>query len=306
MRGILSSGGAVGGSLTIRRLGIIGAVVALTAGLTTAGLALASGSGTVIHGCVNNKTHVLRIAATCGKGETAISWNQQGPAGAQGPQGLPGYDGRRGPAGPSGPARSGAPGPAGSAGPSGPSGPSGPAGASGAAGLNGSAGPSGPAGPSGAAGVNGSAGPSGPAGADGSAGPSGPAGSTGPSGPVGPSGPAGSANVFSSSTSPGMILFPIQAPYDTLTLPNTASYLLFANVTLSNSLTNPASTCQLVDESDATVLDSESVPSGLGSVQVSLTATDTVAAGTDVEVTCASNLIGFTTVDTAGIAAIQF
>jgi hypothetical protein len=303
MRGILSSGGAVGGSLTIRRLGIVGAAVALTAGLTTAGMALASGSGAVIHGCVNNKTHVLRIANTCGKGETAISWNQQGPAGARGPQGLPGYDGRRGPAGPSGPAGSGAPGPAGSAGPSGPPGP---AGASGAAGLNGSAGPSGPAGPSGSAGLNGSAGPSGPAGADGSAGPSGPAGSAGPSGPVGPSGPAGSANVFSSSNSPGMVLFPIQAPYDTLTLPNTASYLLFANVTLSNLLTNPTSTCQLVDESDSTVLDSESVPPGLGSVQVSLTATDTVTAGTDVEVTCESVLLGFTTVETAGIAAIQF
>src|ERR1700728_4147907 len=123
MRGILSSGGAVGGSLTIRRLAIIGAAVALTAGLTTAGMALASGSGTVIHGCVNDKTHVLKIAATCGKGETAISWNQQGPPGAQGPQGLPGYDGRRGPAGPSGPAGSGAPGPAGSAGPHGPPGP---------------------------------------------------------------------------------------------------------------------------------------------------------------------------------------
>jgi hypothetical protein len=103
-----------------------------------------------------------------------------------------------------------------------------------------------------------------------------------------------------------MVLLPIQEPYDTLTLPNTASYLLFANVTLSNLLTNPTSTCQLVDESDSTVLDSESVPPGLGSVQVSLTATDTVTAGTDVEVTCASVLLGLTTVETAGIAAIQF
>ena len=34
---------------------------------------LASGSGEVIHGCVNNRSHVLRIAATCAKGETAIS-----------------------------------------------------------------------------------------------------------------------------------------------------------------------------------------------------------------------------------------
>jgi hypothetical protein len=103
-----------------------------------------------------------------------------------------------------------------------------------------------------------------------------------------------------------MILLPIQAPYDTLTLPNTASYLLFANVTLSNLFTNPTSTCQLVDESDATVLDSQSVPSGTGSVQVSLTATDTVTAGTDVDVTCATGLVGLTTVETAGIAAIQF
>jgi hypothetical protein len=108
-RGILTSGGAVGGGATVRRLLTGGAAVGLAAGLATAGIALASGSSSaVIHGCVNDKTHLLRIAATCHPNETAISWNQQG---AQGPQGLPGYNGRRGPAGPSGPAGSGAPGP---------------------------------------------------------------------------------------------------------------------------------------------------------------------------------------------------
>jgi hypothetical protein len=114
-RGILSSSGAVGGSATVRRLLTGAAALGLTAGLATAGMALASGSSSVvIHGCVNDKTHLLRIASTCHAGETAISWNQQGPQGAQGVRGLPGYDGRRGPAGP--------------AGPSGPTGPSGPAG----------------------------------------------------------------------------------------------------------------------------------------------------------------------------------
>src|ERR1700733_7437058 len=122
-RGILTSGGAVGGGATVRRLLTGGAAVGLAAGLATAGIALASGSSpVVIHGCVNDKTHLLRIAATCHAGETAISWNQQGQQGAQGAQGLPGYNGRRGPAGPSGPAGSGAPGPRGSSGPIGPAG----------------------------------------------------------------------------------------------------------------------------------------------------------------------------------------
>jgi len=128
-RGILTSGGAVGGGATVRRLLTGGAAVGLAAGLATAGIALASGSSpVVIHGCVNDKTHLLRISATCHADETAISWNQQGPQGAQGSQGLPGYNGRRGPtgpAGPSGPAGSGAPGPRGSSGPIGPSGPAG-------------------------------------------------------------------------------------------------------------------------------------------------------------------------------------
>jgi hypothetical protein len=103
-----------------------------------------------------------------------------------------------------------------------------------------------------------------------------------------------------------MTLGLIQAPYDTLTLPNTASYLLFANVTLSNAFSGVGGTCQLVDEGDATILDTEPIPSSLGSVQVSLTATDTVTAATPVEITCASELGIGTTIDTAGIAAIEF
>ena len=79
-------------------------------------------------------------------------------------------------------------------------------------------------------------------------------------------------------------------------------------VQLSNSapLIN-SGTCQLVDESDLAVLASAPLPASAGSVQVSLTATDTVAAGTVVDVSCSAGLnLGTITAESAGIAAIQF
>jgi hypothetical protein len=100
----------------------------------------------------------------------------------------------------------------------------------------------------------------------------------------------------------------VQVDLDSLTLPNAASYLLFANVQLSNSapLIN-SGTCQLVDESDLAVLASAPLPASAGSVQVSLTATDTVAAGTVVDVSCSAGInLGTITAESAGIAAIQF
>lgn len=103
-----------------------------------------------------------------------------------------------------------------------------------------------------------------------------------------------------------MFLLPVQEPYDSLTLPTTASYLLFANVTLANPGGLPGGSCQLVDGSNQDTLDSVPIPIGPGAVQVSLTATDTVTAGTAVEVTCASEFLVAITVNTAGIAAIQF
>ena len=128
--------------LRLRRAMITGAAaLALVAGGTAAGAAIAAGpvDGTgVIHGCWTNTaingTHVfvLQDAGTaCPKGTTAISWNQQGPAG---------------PAGATGPA-----GPAGSAGPKGDTGAQGPAGNDGAQGPAGTQGPAGPQGPPGAA-----------------------------------------------------------------------------------------------------------------------------------------------------------
>jgi hypothetical protein len=102
-----------------------GAALVLAAGGATAGAAIAGtgpidGSG-VIHGCWTNAeiggSHVLVLqdaGASCPKGTTAISWNQQGSAGPAGSAGAAGPQGD-----------TGAPGPAGPAGPAGPQGPAG-------------------------------------------------------------------------------------------------------------------------------------------------------------------------------------
>jgi hypothetical protein len=79
-------------------------------------------SGGLFHGCVSNRTGLLRVvgkASSCHKakrhgkhrdpGELAVSWNQQGPRGlqgaqgAQGAQGIHGTDGGQGIQGPPGP-----------------------------------------------------------------------------------------------------------------------------------------------------------------------------------------------------------
>jgi hypothetical protein len=72
------------------------------------GYALASGSTSTIHGCVNKNNHQLLIQNRCGKGQSRIVWNQQGPqgkqgaTGAQGPQGVQGPTGGTGAQGPAG------------------------------------------------------------------------------------------------------------------------------------------------------------------------------------------------------------
>jgi hypothetical protein len=93
-------------------------------------------SGGVIYGCYKtaategSHTLVLQNTGTrCPAGDTAIKWNQQGPAGPQGPKGA---TGATGPAGPQGPA--------GQTGPTGPQGPAGPQGATGAQGPAGAPG----------------------------------------------------------------------------------------------------------------------------------------------------------------------
>src|SRR5215831_8137726 len=107
-----------------------GAALAVVAGSTTAYAAVTGpiDSSGVIHGCYVNTPvnglltiHLVTAGTPCPAGMTAITWNQQGPAGATGPQG---------PAGPAGPQ-----GPKGDTGPQGPKGDTGAAGAAGAPGT---------------------------------------------------------------------------------------------------------------------------------------------------------------------------
>jgi hypothetical protein len=143
-----------GGRLTIL-------AVALGAALLTAALAGAHGgnnSSSVIHACVKNADGTTRIVAangSCKRGERAVHWAIQGPAGPAGAQGAAGQQGDPGPQGPQG-----------DTGPQGP------------LGFQGAQGPQGPPGP------QGSTGPQGP---QGGTGPQGPQGNTGPQGPAGPS-----------------------------------------------------------------------------------------------------------------------
>ena len=60
--------------------------------LALSGVAYAANNRTasVIQGCYSNSTGNLRVASSCERSETAISWNQDGPAGPAGPAGPPG------------------------------------------------------------------------------------------------------------------------------------------------------------------------------------------------------------------------
>lgn len=95
-----------------RRTLLVG-VVAATAGL---GAAFAVGaipdSGGVIHGCYatsgvslqdQGRLRVIDSSASCGGGEVALNFNQQGPTGASGAAGAQGPAGPTGPQGPAGP-----------------------------------------------------------------------------------------------------------------------------------------------------------------------------------------------------------
>jgi hypothetical protein len=82
-------------------------VLSLLAVLTAlSGVAYAANNRTasVIQGCYSNSTGTLRVASSCDRSETAISWNQDGPSGPAGPAGPAGQVGAAGPAGPAGPA----------------------------------------------------------------------------------------------------------------------------------------------------------------------------------------------------------
>lgn len=70
-------------------------MIVTAVGLIAAGAVVtfaATSSSSVIHACVNNKTHALtlRTGGSCPSGTTGISWNHAGPAGPStaGPTGL--------------------------------------------------------------------------------------------------------------------------------------------------------------------------------------------------------------------------
>jgi Collagen triple helix repeat (20 copies) len=128
----------------------------LIAAFGTAGLAMIVQAAIpdpngLIHACYRPNGNLRLVDKTsCTGNETAISWNQTGPAGPQGaagPQGLGGPQGETGPQGVPGP--QGPPGPQGAAGAQGPQGVPGPQGPPGPQGQPGVPGPSGPAGVSG-------------------------------------------------------------------------------------------------------------------------------------------------------------
>jgi hypothetical protein len=132
------------------------AVLVVAAG--SVGVAFATGAiGSIVgadgqlHGCYKKENGQLRLVATgtaCGPEELAVSWSQQGPAGAQGPAGPRGATGAQGPAGQTGTSgAAGAKGATGATGAKGATGATGTAGGKGATGAQGQQGDTGPAGP---------------------------------------------------------------------------------------------------------------------------------------------------------------
>jgi hypothetical protein len=103
---------------------VVGVMVAALL-VATAGL-VAAQSSTVINGCYDQKTGVLRYlqSGSCTTKENPISWNQVGPQGPQGEKGDPGPQGPAGPQGETG--AQGPPGPQGEKGDPGPQGLRGP------------------------------------------------------------------------------------------------------------------------------------------------------------------------------------
>ena len=93
--------------------GVSAGVVIGAAGAAVVNASIPAANGT-IYACytTNNTGPLARVriidnsTQTCNSNETAINWNQQGPAGPTGPQGPAGPAGPQGPAGPEGPAGS--------------------------------------------------------------------------------------------------------------------------------------------------------------------------------------------------------
>src|SRR5438874_2150652 len=132
----------------VSRYLLIGAV-AFSLGSTTIALGIAPipGPDGTIWACRDNKSGNARIvhdATECTAKESAVQWNQKGPAGPTGATGPTGASGASGATGANG--TNGAPGAAGATGATGPTGPNGSNGTNGAIGPTGPAGSTGPAG----------------------------------------------------------------------------------------------------------------------------------------------------------------
>ena len=143
--------------LSRRLVRIAAATAVLSLGVGGVAYATSPEEKGVITACYQKSSSLMRIlegsTGTCGKNETKLSWNVQGPAG------LPGAAGADGAAGPQGPAGAkGDPGEPGAAGPQGPAGAKGEAGEDGWMGPRGFTGATGPAGPKGPQGPSGFAG----------------------------------------------------------------------------------------------------------------------------------------------------
>ena len=81
-------------------------VVAVAAGLSSAGALRTAAAADVIHGCQQKANGQLRVVSgpgACRPSEHHLSWNVRGPEGPQGPAGPQGSVGPQGPAGPAGP-----------------------------------------------------------------------------------------------------------------------------------------------------------------------------------------------------------
>ncbi len=119
----------------------VGMAALLLAGATSAfatrGSSASSATGTITacHQRSGKSVRIVGDASECRRGERALTWNVQGPAGPAGPSGAQGPEGAQGAQGPAGAdGAAGARGPDGAQGPAGPTGPAGPAGSQGPAG----------------------------------------------------------------------------------------------------------------------------------------------------------------------------